>query len=804
MSLRSLMLGWLLALLIAGSTFFNDWIVNQTRFTGNLFPISVFGSVVLLALVLMPLSGWWRSAKPLRPGEIALAGALALAVCSWPGASYFRYFSAIVVLPSHLQKTRIAWQGQQTMSYVPGGSHLLGEGHLRQVPELAQKLSEPAKLSELDSRQRQMLQQLFDLLDSDSKRLVKQLAESGRASPQQRQQLVRGLNRVLAQSDWVNGWPKEQPWSELREFPTEEAGRAALLLILPHHVLPPPTGEGVLLLGGRSDPRVTEPMIQGAGKGPGGWLLPWQLPWGDWWPTIRLWVGLAMLLGLASLCMMLIVHAQWSDRELLPYPIARFVEELTAQEENRWFPSVAYSRLFQLGFGLMVLLHLINGLYVWFPGFVLRVPMQFDFTGLQALMPNLARAETSYALFNPRFMPTAIAFAFFLTSSVSFSVGIALPLWVVFFGVLVGQGVTMQGRWSDYGQHNLVLAGACLGVVLMSLYAGRRHYYDVARGMVGLPVLTATPGYCIWAARGLAGLIGLSVYWLMQAGLDWVLALPLVLLILADYLAIARVNAETGIIVIQPRWLTVSVLTTLLGIGAIGPTAYILLSLASVLQQIDLREVVTAMFANALRIGQRTGNVAPRRIAPMLATLFIVGGLVAMVVTLTLQYNFGVSAMDNHARGSVAPFTLDRATAHISELSSTDRLETSMQLAGLNRLLYAQPVTDAASWLVLGIVLVMVCALARLRLPWWPIHPAIFVLWGTWPVAMFGYSFLVGWLIKSAVVNVTGSKGYHQTKPLMIGIIAGELAMGLLLIVIGMGYYLITGQSPPMYRVFPE
>ena len=804
MTFRAVILGLFLALLIAGGTHFNDWIVYQTRFTGNLFPVSVFGSVVLLTLIIMPLTGWRQPGHALQSSEIALAAALALAVCSWPGASYFRYFAAVLVLPSHMEKTRPNWQAAQVMAYVPDGSHLLGEGHLRQVPQLALKLHDPSQATELDATARSVLTHVRDLLDPDTQQLVARLAQSGRANAQDRQRLVRGLNRLLQQSALQARLPSVEPWSQLQALEPERAGRAVLQLTLSEHVLPPPPGQGVLLLGGRSDPEVTETMIQGAYKGPGSWLSPLDLPWGAWWPSIRFWGGLAVFMGLASLCMMLIVHPQWSDRELLPYPIARFVEELTAQTSGRRWPTIAYSRLFWLGFGLMVFLHVLNGLRAWYPQFFLYIPLRFELGALQTLFPNVSRTEGVGALFNPRFVPSVIAFAFFLTSTVSFSVGIALPLWAIVYGTLVSQGVTMHGRWTDFGQHNLALAGACLGIVAMALYAGRRHYGDVARGMIGLPTLTPTPRYCVWSARFLVILVAISVFWLAQAGLDWVLGLPLVLLILADYLAVARVNVETGAIVVQPRWLTVAVLTTLLGIEAIGPTTYLILSLASVLQQMDLREVATGMFANALRLGQRTGNLVPSRLGPALATLFLMGGVVALVMTLTLQYNFGVAPQDIYARNTVAPFSLDRMTAHLADLSATDRLENAMQLSGFNRLLYAQPVTDAVLWLGLGLGLVLACALARLRLTWWPLHPVVFVFWGTWPVARFGWSFLAGWLIKTALVKFAGSKGYHQAKPLMIGIIAGELAMSLVLIVIGATYYLVTGLSPPIYIVFPE
>ncbi len=810
MSRRAFLIGLLFSLFIAGSAHFNDAVVNQTRLAGTLLPVIVFASIVVLTLFVIP----WRigfGLRSMQPREIAVIAMMALAVCSWAGPSFNRYFTSMMLMPSQWYPTKPSWQAAEAMSYVPGGSALLGEGHLQNIPQLATLLLS-AKETTVTTPAQALGNHLWQQWSEGQRDLIRKIAQAQRITPQDRRALVKQFNAVLSQPSFAAQLINDPVFASMVSvsaplaplYPEEShimIARAMLVQSFPEHVLPPPRGQGVLLLGGRSQPGVTDWAIQGVAPHASADARPWEIPWSAWWPSIRLWAGLAVLFGLASLCMLLIVYPQWSDRELLPFPIARFTEDLIARQPGQRWPEVACSRLFWLGIGLMVLLHLVNGIKAWYPGFLLSIPLKFDFTALHVLFPNMARAETSQGLFQPIFVPSVIAFAFFLTREVSFSVGVALPLWVVFSSVLMSQGVTLQGRLTDTGQLNLSLAGACLGIVIISLYAGRRHYWDVTRGALGATVAAGMPRYCIWAARLLVLLIASSVLWLTQAGLDWTLALPLVLLILADYLAIARVNAETGAFVIQPRWLSVAVLTVLLGIESIGPTAYLVMAVACVLMQLDLRSVVSGMFINALRLGDRGGQVPMPRIGLVLPTIFVMGGAVALFMLLTLQHQHGLSYKDRWVHEYVSPMPLDLMTTHLSDLSATGRLESSMQISGLNRWWQMQPMGDALLWLGLGLGLVLVCALARLRLPWWPLHPVAFVFWGTWPVVAFGWSFLAGWALKASVVRLLGSRGCHQIKPLLVGVIAGELLMSLGWMIVGLIYYFFTGVSPPMYYV---
>ena len=143
MTIRAVVLGILLALLIACSTYFNDWVIGQTLLIGNQLPISVFGVAILLLLCTNPLLNSLSYKYPLRASEIGVIVALGLAVCGWPGSNFFRGFATITAYPAHWLKTKANWQSAHVMSYVPGASAEFGQGHVKDWKRLALELRPP-------------------------------------------------------------------------------------------------------------------------------------------------------------------------------------------------------------------------------------------------------------------------------------------------------------------------------------------------------------------------------------------------------------------------------------------------------------------------------------------------------------------------------------------------------------------------------------------------------------------------------------------------------------------------------------
>ncbi len=829
MTIRAVIIGVLLGLFVASATYFNDQIIRQTMLVGNLLPIGIFGVLVLLMIVLNPLLAMISSRLALKASELAIIAALGLAVCGWPGSGYYRYFTGNLAMPAHHIKTKANWQAANVLSYLPGGSALLGEGHVRNWNGLATTLVKAGE----GFGQPTLAGRVWSVLPLETQRSLRQNVTAGHVPLDHHRTIVNSLNEVLNRPDLYleidpargvgsprpefAGLTLRQPEADLatttdRRLTTDDIhriNRAAMVAALPEFILPQPQGDGVLLLGGRGDTAVVDPLMQGGVSPPKGegvtWLQqlpPMQVPWGAWAPAIVLWGGIAACIGLASLGIVMVVHPQWSRRELLAYPIARFVEESAQRTKGHWLPDIARNRLFWYGVLAVSVLHLVNGLKAWYPSFFLSIPLSFDFGPLRTIFPNAAKVSSNWGLFSPRIYLSVVAFAFFLTTEVSLSLGLSLFIWVFFGSLLVANGVALRHDWSGAENQNFLFFGGWVGIGMVILYTGRRHYWDVIKATVGLPKRLETPGYSVWGSRlALLAFVG-AVALLAAQGLDWMLGVPLILIVLLIFTVIARVNAETGVFFVQAGWMPMAMIAGFIGIEAIGPTAFVIMAIASVMLVIDPREAIMPFLVNGLQIGERTGNAAPQRIAPLIGIMVLVGLATTIFVGLSLQYRYGMNIQDLWMSNSVSTMPFDTLSKQLGQMASAGTLESASQVSGLDRLGQIR-ITELWPWFALGVGLVFVFTVARLRLPWWPLHPVIFVFWGSYPAAQFAASFLVGWAIKAAVVRLTGAKGFNGIKPVMVGIIAGELFAGLVWMTIGAIYYFNMGESPPNYSILP-
>ena len=119
MTLRAVLIGLFLALVVSGATYFNDWVIGQTLLIGNHLPISVFGFAVLVLLGVNPLLARLSARLPLRAAELCVVVALGLAACGWPGSGFFRGFTTITAYPAHWLKTKANWQSAHVVRYSP-------------------------------------------------------------------------------------------------------------------------------------------------------------------------------------------------------------------------------------------------------------------------------------------------------------------------------------------------------------------------------------------------------------------------------------------------------------------------------------------------------------------------------------------------------------------------------------------------------------------------------------------------------------------------------------------------------------
>lgn len=546
-----------------------------------------------------------------------------------------------------------------------------------------------------------------------------------------------------------------------------------------------------------------------------------NVPWSAWWPVLRLWGGVALLLGLASVCLGLIVHPQWARYEKLPYPLVRFIEELSKPAEpgpghplaeansggasgGGGRPAILRNKLFWLGLGSVALIHLLNGLWAW-NVHIVRIPLEYDFTPLKVLFANASRAPGNDEQFKPTIYFSVIAFVFFIRGDVSFSVGFSNFVWLMLGAAFLSRGEALGNNPLETDAGTLLRAGAYLGFAGMILYLGRRYYLSVAASALWINRSADVRGSA-WAAQMMTLCLAGAV-WLLAAyaGLDWRLGVVVVLLALIIVLIMARLSAETGMFYLEPNWMPLVVVSAMLGFEGLGPTAFLLVALFSTIIAGAPREPLMGYVVNGLQLAERVGGrKKPGRIGLGMAGVATVTLGLAVVATLVLSYTRGLSAKDPWGTRSHASLPFDSLARRLSDAAALGNLDEVVSSANAGHFAAAAADFGAMGWLAVGIALVVGCTFARLRLAWWPIHPVLFLVLGSSPAIRVGWSFLIGWAIRQAVVRLGGTKAFHAALPLAVGAIAGELLAALGWQLCGSIYYFATGLGPSKYLILPN
>jgi len=811
MTARALFVGFLLGVALAGFTYINDHVIEQTFIIGNHLPPAVFGFGLVLLLGVNPLLRLAGRAWTFKPAELALIFAMGLAVCGWPSSNLLRVYTQLVAYPAQSEPLQSNWRATNIFAYIPGTAPILAEGYITDWPALNAALRRAD-----DPDAPPALARLHERLDTLGRQAVAHSEDPELIEADDRRQIITAVNEVLRDPTYYHADvmadlslpPDAAALAEAaRQRPLTPIETVALNRAVLEQAVgdggfaPPPAGDGVLLIDGQTDPYITGSLFGGAESDQT--LGPADVPWAAWWPTHRLWIGTALLVGLATLGMVLIVHPQWTGREQLIYPTVKFVNDMTEPGEGGWLPAIARNRMFWIGAGICVVVHTANGLHAWYE-IVPEIPRQLDFNPMRGLLPAIAQMPGSWNLFAPTVYFAVVGFGFLITARVAMSVGLSNVAFVCLGAIMLGFGEPLgNGRFNVEAEGGALRFGAYVGLTAMILYLGRRHYLNVAAASIGLKRLDETPAYTVWAARGMVLASAGAVYLLTRyGGLDVLMSTLLVLCVLMIGLVLTRINAETGLFYAQPDWIPAVIFAGIFGAQGMGPTSMIVLTMGSLILAADPREAIAPYLANGLAMTQRVGHTPPRRAAWPILAMLVVGLLVALVVTMTVQYNRGIRANDGFPRW-LPHGTLDNAAAAVDELVARDQLVEATSVAGLERLVMAQPNLTTVSWVLVGLALVSACSYLRLRFAWWPLHPILFIVWGTYPANNFAFSFLLAAIIKAGVQKIGGERLVRSVKPLMIGLIAGDILMVGLWAAAGAAHFAIYDSVPSSIRIFP-
>jgi hypothetical protein len=579
------------------------------------------------------------------------------------------------------------------------------------------------------------------------------------------------------------------------------------VLVMPHHLEksnPEWQEEGVLEMVpdaalvdvGGNEGTVVNGFVSGMSRGRSD--VPFSsIPWGAFRSPLKFWLPMIIALWLGLIGLSMVVHRQWSRHEHLPYPLARFVNELMPGDNpgESLGSRLLHNRVFWLGLAIVFAIHGNNYFALWMdhwvePGTWITVKTELGLNALRGVpILNIIADNQGGLLFKAPIYFSVVAFGYFLAKEVSLSLGIGPVLYIFVIALYRNVWGVAAGKSTDvaYGY----TMGAYLAVALAVFYMGRTYYRQVVRRAFMLRGGDASPPEAVWGCRLFLASLAAFVVLVIRTGVDWQISVLLAGVLIVLFLVMSRIVAETGVFFVQAGILPVSIILMLFGEQAVGPRLVLLLSMITAVLAVDLREALMPFFVNSLRVlDVQKVKVSRGMILGIVAVLL--GLAVAIPSTIYLQYKHGNDTSDSYATKTVPKQPFDRTVTLMNTLKSQGKLEEAQSIGGWQR------------FTRIGFALVILFTAARLRFPNWPLHPALFLIWATYPAMHMAVSFMLGWFIKAGVTKYGGAGAYRKLQPLMFGVIAGDMLGGALAVIVGIVYFLINGEPPPIkaFRIF--
>lgn len=539
-----------------------------------------------------------------------------------------------------------------------------------------------------------------------------------------------------------------------------------------------------------------------------------QVPWHAWkGPLLKFWLPMAACLMIGMIGLTLVVHEQWSRYEKMPYPIAEVATSIIEPGPGGTIGPLFRNKAFWYAGAAVLAVHVINIVHSYYPNSTIMIPLQANLSPLLKKATYLDNGMSRWALTFPKLFVTGVAFAFFMRTDAAFSVAIAPLAWTVMTATMYRYDVVAHGGYF-VGAVKYVHFFAYLAMGVLLLYTGRHFYSNVLRRTFFFPARAEVPRRCVWGFRVfLVTMVcaGMLLYW---AGLDWPFAIMFLVGLVVIYVISTRMSVEMGLFFISAAGISISVVVFgLFGAKAMGAKAILAMGIPFLVFGFFLREHIMPFAANAFRvcdrIAEKTGFLADHKpVTGRLAWWFSVAVLISLAVATPVviwaHYNWGSSGYEPSTSACNAQGLFDGLQGEVDKLAIAGDAQKSADYTLWERFANMK-ISRELLWVsAFSIGLVLLCGFMRLRYLWWPLHPVLFLVWGSSTAGVMWGSFLVGVIIKTAVGHIWGMEKIIKIRPLLIGLIAGDLIGGLVNMVANVGYYFAMGNvllSP--YRIFP-
>jgi hypothetical protein len=289
---------------------------------------------------------------------------------------------------------------------------------------------------------------------------------------------------------------------------------------------------------------------------------------------------------------------------------------------------------------------------------------------------------------------------------------------------------------------------------------------------------------------------GCFITQLALVGLDWQIAVLWTLMALMIFVVVSRTIAETGAFHIGSEIFPAAILMGFMGATALGPQSIIIMFLLSSVLLGAPGWSPMPFLVQGLKLTEMS-QVKANRVAGWALAVLLLSLAVSLPVTLYWQYDRGAPG-EGWPR-ALSSFPFENIVRIKQQLAAQGTAELAASLDGFARFGQLTPNGPCVAAFAIALVVALGLGLARLRFAWWPLHPVVFVFLGGYQAKVMAGSFLLGWLTKTAVNTYGGARLYQRLKPLMIGLIAGDMTAKLVPTVVGSVIYAVTGRTPVQY-----
>lgn len=514
------------------------------------------------------------------------------------------------------------------------------------------------------------------------------------------------------------------------------------------------------------------------------------IPWKAWVQPVLFWAPLMVVFLMMSVSLGYVLYRQWAHRELVPYPIAQITSDLVRNTRGRALPDIFYNHLFWMGVALMVFIFGCNGLAGHFPKMI-KIPTGYSYYELSKTFPFLNFSQEGYSLLRGTLYFTIIALAVLLPSEISFTSWFTWPLMVTATYFYYAQ----TGERFQHHHTSMVNTGAWWAMAILIVYTGRTVYKALIVRCVGLKTSENLDSGSVWMFRIFAvsalSFIGIVV----SMGIPLDIAILYLIATIVFFIVVSRLVTEMGII-----WTPVSgggasamgFLLLTMGAKALGVKVYALLAIITSLvlpNNVSTLSLVPAVGNAAATEHRITGrNDSVRYLIPFMLIVLVF----SCGILIWLGYSFEGNLHDIHAKfglnqvnaaaKQIGTMTSEGRSARMTNEQFREVLSVDQTFS--ERWAMVETARNFGGFFAVGFMLVIGTGLLRLKFPRFPLHPLPLVLFGSWLMSRYWFSFLIGWLIKKAILKIGGGKLFEKSRPFFTGVIAGQIIVVIATVVV--------------------